>query len=180
MRESTFDLARKLVSIACILGAATLHDMGSSTFAPGAHAQWTVSEASTFQMPQAPRVADIEQALAEVRAARAILDAGALNREVAFRDYLEAIDAALSAYDVEAVGRREIGLTTALAVARTALLDGVVRLSSWTAIVHASGLANRFTSVPARFITAPAPLNHDDALNFATTETWLDLDSLEA
>jgi hypothetical protein len=179
MRESTFDLARKLISIGCILGAASLADMGSSTFAPGAHAQWTVSEASTVHMPQVPRAADIQQALAEVRSARAILDARELHREAAFSDYLTAIDTALRAYDVETVGRREMSLTTALAIARTALLEGVTRLSSWTSIVRASGLADRFTSVPDRFIESPAPLAHDDTFTNATTETWLDLDSLE-
>lgn len=179
MRENTFDIARKLISIGCILGSASLFDMGSSTFAPGAHAQWTVSEASTVHMPRLRRAADIEQALAEVRSARAILDARELNREAAFSDYLTAIDAALSAYDVETVGRRELSLSTSLAVARTALLEGVTRLSSWTSIVRASGLADRFTGVPGRFIERPAPLGHDEMFTSATTETWLDLDSLE-
>ncbi len=179
MRENTFELARKLISIGCILGAASLSDMGSSTFAPAAHAQWTVSEASTVHMPRLPRAADIEQALAEVRSARAILDARELHREAAFSDYLTAIDTALSAYDVETIERRDLSLTTSLAVARTALLEGVTRLSSWTSIVRASGLADRFTAVPDRFIEISAPLGDSDAFTSATMETWLDLDSLQ-
>lgn len=182
MRESsTSDLAGKLLSIGILLGTVSVSDMGSSTFAPFANRQWTMSDASTFRTPQKPRAADIDLALAEVRSARGILGAREFHREVAFGEYLAAIDSALNAYDrIPISAGREMRLATALAVARTAFLDGVTRLSSWTAIVRSTGLADRFTSVPERFIAAPAPLAHDDDLHGdAAVETWLDLESLE-
>jgi hypothetical protein len=181
MREnSTIDLARKLLSIGIVLGTVSVSDMGSSTFAPLSKVHWTVADASTFRTPQKSRAAEIDLALSEVRSARAILGARELHREVAFGEYLGAIDSALGAYERAPTGAgKEVRLATALAVARTALLDSVARLSSWTAIVRSTGHANRFTSVPDRFIAAPSPLAHDDDLHRdAAVETWLDLASM--
>jgi len=180
MRESSAtDLVSKLLSVGILLGMVNVSEMGSSTFAPIASPEWTLSEASTFRLPRKSRSADIEVALVEVRSARAILSAQELDRETAFGEYLTALDSALNAYDrTPDTGGREVRLATALAVARTTLLDGVTRLSSWTAIVRSTGRDDRFTAVPERFIEAPAPLAHEEDLQ-RSVEIWLDLHSLE-
>lgn len=183
MRESsTTDLVRKLLSIGIMLGMVSVSEMGSSTFAPMPMEEWTVSQASTYRTPQKPRAAEIELAVAEVGTARGILAAPELHRELAFGEYLSAVDNALNAYDLMANDAgKYVRLAAALAVARTTLLDGVARLSSWTAIARATGLEERFASIPDRFIAAPSALTRDGDLHPAQVlETWLDLESTGA
>ncbi|MFO0677069.1 MAG: hypothetical protein U0169_11060 [Polyangiaceae bacterium] len=184
MRESTSDLVRKLVAVGVFLGTVSVSDTGSSTFAfaSATRDQWAVSDASTYRLPQKSSTADIELAIAEVRSARGILATRELRGEAAFEEYLGAIDTALKVYDQAGVAGpgREMRLATALAVARTALLDGVTRLASWTAVVRSAGFAERFATAPSRFLSPPAPLAHSEgAHNEAAMQTWLDLDTLE-
>ena len=184
MRESTSDLLRKLVAVGVVLGTVSLSGAGSSTFAYASMVrdQWAVSDASTYRAPHEASPGNIALAIAEVRSARGILAARELRGEAAFEDYLGAIDVALKLYDKDAAAGpgREMRLATALAVARTALLDAVTRLSSWTAVVRASGFAERFMTPPRRFVSPPLALPHDDgAHDDAFLQTWLDLDALE-
>jgi hypothetical protein len=178
--NTTTELLRKLVAIGAVLGSVSLaFDMGSSTFAPPPQVFWTVSDASTFQSPQAPSSAELDLAMAEVRAARAILSSRELRGEGAYDSYVAALDNALRAYDAsEKIPGREVRLATALAVARTALSDDVTRLSSWLALTRSTGRDERFVTVPARFVARdPAALEHDEALAGDDVATWLDLDS---
>lgn len=178
--NATTELLGKLVAIGAVLGSVSLaFDMGSSTFAPAPQVFWTVSDASTFQSPEAPSSAELDLAMAEVRAARAILSSRELRGEAAYDAYLTALDTALRAYEAsETTPRREVRLATALAVARTALSDEVTRLSSWLAVVRSTGREDRFVAVPARFeAREPEALEHDEALADADVVSWLDLDS---
>jgi hypothetical protein len=177
---ATTELLRKLVAVGAVLGSVSLaFDIGSSTFAPHPQVFWTVSDASTFQSPQAPSGAELDLAMAEVRAARAILSSREVRGETAYDAYLAALDTALRAYEASATTpRREVRLATALAVARTALSDDVTRLSSWLAVVRSTGRDEQFVTVPARFVARESvALEHDEALADADVASWLDLDS---
>lgn len=178
--HTTSKVLADLVALGTALGVSSVASvMHHSTVAFDQDIFWSASDASTFGVASEPDAAEQELAMAEVRSARAILSSRQLRHELAFDTYLSEAAAAVKAY-VGSSGTRgkELFLATALAVARTALMDCVSSLPSWLAIVQSSSPTGPFVSVPNRFMAREAlSLEHEKELTAAELDTWLDLDS---
>jgi len=190
MRDSQPEaLFQRLRSIGAILCAITMAvDFGPSAAifpnhgvptGESASIVWQSSDASTFALERGPSRVQIEHALRETRTAISILGQSELHREAAFIPFVEAIEAALIAYEnTPKWSRGEAQFAAALAMARAALEGSVERASSWRTVVACLSSHDHFAAVPERFCAPSRPLlaRADDG---DTVAAWLDLDSAD-
>lgn len=126
----------------------------------------------------------VQPALNEISAALDILNNPELDDDPALTDYLEALEQALDRYEHGAgsPAARARSLATALAMARTALLDQIGKLSAWLSVYRVGKGADEqgYIVVPDRFIGAPVSIDFEESPTLEEIKNWFELDDYEA
>lgn len=161
VRNRTTELLRHLGQVAALLWALA-GSLSSSVAAPfprsAVPSTWVSVTTATVETDSSLALDwATARVLDEINNSQSILRLQILRDETVFPAYVDAVEAALAAYDDVSVDPHSmLALASSLELARASLAQQVNVLASWLALVRTvSPDAPRYGAIPARFVAPP-------------------------